>query len=160
MLSSGYYVERIPKALGDVENLFFKMSKEYYNPDMLSEELIHGYMTDLAAMILRAGENRKLTDVKSGNSVVEAAFAYLKSNYSADISIEDVALYVSLSAEHLSRTFKSETGFGIKEYLTLHFKQLILYKIPQNPPLPNLTCIPTCLARTKSLTLTRHFPEK
>ena len=56
LLSSGYYVERIPKTLGDVEDILFKMSKEYYNPDILSEELLRGYLTDLAALLFRAGE--------------------------------------------------------------------------------------------------------
>ena len=133
LLSLGCYVERIPKSLGDIEELFFKISKEQHNPDILSEELIHGYMTNLAAFILRAGETRKSTDMKSSNSVIEAAIAYLKNNYSDNISIEDAARHVSLSAEHLSRTFKSETGLGIKEYLTMYRLKQASFMLTEYP---------------------------
>lgn len=120
LLSSGHYVERIPKSLGDAEDILFKIRKERLNPNLLSEELIHGYMTAFAALIYKVGEIRKSTDLEYDNSIVEAVVAYLKTNYSNDISLDDIARHVSVSNAHLSRTFKSETGFGIKEYLTMY----------------------------------------
>lgn len=133
LLSSGHYVERIPKALGDLEDLFFKLCKEYHNPDLLSDELIHGYITELAAFIMRAEKTRGSTDMKSSNSVVESVISYLKDHYAVDVSLEDVAHHVSVSTAHLSRTFKQETGLGIREYLTMYrLKQaeLMLIEFP------------------------------
>ena len=136
LLSSDYYVGHIPKALGSVEDIFFKLNKEYLHPDILSDELILGYMTDLATLIFRSTEVRRSTDVKSSNSVVEQAIAYLKNNYSSDVNINELAQSLSLSAAHLSRTFKSETGLGIKEYLIMYrLKQaeLMLIEYPSKP---------------------------
>ena len=41
-------------------------------------------------------------------------------NYSNNISLEDVAKEVSVSYIHLSRTFKAETGFGPNEFLNFY----------------------------------------
>ena len=121
LLSSGHYIERIPRSLGDVEKIFFKICKEYCNPHLLSEELICGYITELATLIYLAEKSRKsIIDAESSNGIVELAVTYLQSNYSSDISVDDVCRYVSVSKAHLSRIFKEETGLGIKEYLAIY----------------------------------------
>lgn len=118
--SIGYYIERIPRSLGDAEKIFLKIWKEYSAPHLLSGELISGYITELAALIHLAEKSRKSTDVSCDNSVIELAVAYLKNNYANDISVDDVSRHVSVSKAHLSRMFKAETGLGIKEYLTVY----------------------------------------
>ena len=59
------------------------------------------------------------TQPHSKNQLVENVVAYIKENYALDISLAAMAKMHFVSAEHLSRTFKRETGFGFSEYLTL-----------------------------------------
>ena len=120
LISSGYYIERIPRSFGDVENIFSKIWKEYLSPHPLSKELICGYITELATLIYLAENTRKSIDVAHGNSVVESVIKYLQSNYSSNISVDDVSRHISVSKAHLSRIFKAETGLGIKEYLAIY----------------------------------------
>ena len=44
---------------------------------------------------------------------------YIQQNYANDVKLSVAAKLVSVSAEHLSRVFKKETGVGFKEYLTI-----------------------------------------
>ena len=120
LLSSGYYVKRLRVAINDVEELFSKIQKEYEHPDEISAELVKGYLASIAALIFRNPKNQETIEVKSKSRFVEAAIAYLKNNYSSNISLEDVANEVSVSYIHLSRTFKAETGFGPNEFLNLY----------------------------------------
>jgi AraC-like DNA-binding protein len=49
---------------------------------------------------------------------IQKAVQYLHKHFSEDISIADVAAAVQISDSNLSRTFKSETGTSLLEYLT------------------------------------------
>ena len=43
----------------------------------------------------------------------------ISENFQTNLVLNDLAESFSVSPEHLSRTFKKETGFGFNEYLTL-----------------------------------------
>ena len=120
LLSSGYHVKRLKVAIGEVEEIFRKIKKESDNTDDISAELVKSYLTSVAALIFRNPKDKDSIEIKSKSRFVEAAITYLKSNYSNNISLDDVARYVSVSYIHLSRTFKAETGFGLNEYLNLY----------------------------------------
>lgn len=49
---------------------------------------------------------------------VEAAKAYIRSNYSKDISLDEVSQEVNISPYYFSKVFKEEVGEGFVEYLT------------------------------------------
>lgn len=49
---------------------------------------------------------------------VERAIAFIMSNYGRDLSLDDVAGNVFLSAGYLSIIFKEETGYTVLEYIT------------------------------------------
>lgn len=49
---------------------------------------------------------------------VEAAKAYIKSNYSRDISLDEVSQKVNISPYYFSKIFKEDVGEGFVEYLT------------------------------------------
>ena len=42
----------------------------------------------------------------------------MQKNFASDITLSGIAKMCSVSPEHMSRTFKKETGFGFSEYLT------------------------------------------
>ena len=50
--------------------------------------------------------------------VVEAAKAYIRNNYSKDISLDEVSQAVNISPYYFSKIFKEDVGEGFVEYLT------------------------------------------
>jgi two-component system response regulator YesN len=58
-------------------------------------------------------------DGAGGNNVeiVEAAKKYIQMNYTKEISLEDIASYVSVSSYYLSRIFSKKEGMTYKDYL-------------------------------------------
>ncbi|HEY5562707.1 MAG TPA: helix-turn-helix domain-containing protein [Clostridiaceae bacterium] len=65
-----------------------------------------------------------LIDVLTGNSIhynystsIKKAIEFILNNYSKDISLTDVSLYVNMSPQYLSKLFKEECGKGFVAYL-------------------------------------------
>lgn len=52
------------------------------------------------------------------STVVSKAKAYIKNNYSKDISLDDVSRVVDISPYYFSKLFKEETGVNFIDYLT------------------------------------------
>lgn len=52
------------------------------------------------------------------NSEIIIALNYIEKNFNEDVTLEDVANYVSLSSSYLSKLFKKETGINFSKYLT------------------------------------------
>lgn len=50
-------------------------------------------------------------------AMVQAAKQYIKENISRDLSVVEVAEHVFLNPDYLSRVFKRETGYSLKEYI-------------------------------------------
>lgn len=57
-------------------------------------------------------------EVTKSQTVIERVKSYIKKNYDKDISRDEIANYVFLNPDYLSRTFKKATGLSISEYLT------------------------------------------
>ncbi len=99
-----------------IDEIFAQIEKEYYSHDEFSRDAIRSLVSELLVLICRAS---KISENKKEESpLVEKAAKYIRSHYAEDITLADVASYCYVSKEHLSRTFKRETGFGFNEYLT------------------------------------------
>ncbi|MNO24831.1 putative response regulatory protein [compost metagenome] len=61
-----------------------------------------------------------LKETLQSEGVVERAKRFIHENYHWDISRDDVAASVFLTPDYLSKTFKTETGMSIIEYLNAH----------------------------------------
>ncbi|MBQ7293300.1 MAG: AraC family transcriptional regulator [Clostridia bacterium] len=120
LLSVGHYVRRLTVPTSELVSTFEKIKKENYCPDEMSVPLVQGYLTSIAALISRSIENQESIDIKIQNKLVEAAIAYIKSNYSNDISLEDASKEISVNYRYLSRLFKIKTGVGFNEFLNLY----------------------------------------
>ena len=69
---------------------------------------------------LTLARNENQYDEKNSQSgYIEEAINYIQENLSSEISLCDIAGHFSVSAEHFSRQFKKETGFGFCEYVNL-----------------------------------------
>ena len=56
---------------------------------------------------------------KTGTVTTKETVAYIKENFSSDITLSALARRCAVSPEHLSRVFKRDTGFGISEYISI-----------------------------------------
>jgi YesN/AraC family two-component response regulator len=75
------------------------------------------YTAEMFYLILRYPKN--LDESTTGNQLIDSIVKYINQNYMSDIKLSTVAKMKSVSQEHISRTFKSCTGFGFNEYVTL-----------------------------------------
>ena len=117
LLSESRYLYRSREIARKVEELFNKIEKEYVNTDDFSKSLLRCYTAEMFYLILRYPGN--LEEATTGNELIDSIVKYIKHNYMSDIKLSTVAKMKSVSQEHLSRTFKSCTGFGFNEYVTL-----------------------------------------
>ncbi len=115
-LSTISYFAKNEKYSETINTLFDRIEKEYSSPDEFSEDALKAIICELLLLIVRAG--RVSENKKEESPIVEKAAKYIRTHYAEDISLADAATYCYVSKEHLSRTFKKETGFGFNEYLT------------------------------------------
>lgn len=81
-----------------------------------------------------ACENADSGTQKQENSTVERAKAYIRENYSWDISLDDVSRRLKLTPYYFSKLFKQETGSTFVEYLT-SVRMETAKKLLKNPEL-------------------------
>lgn len=117
VIPSMIYLYRNPEITDQVYGLFKKIENEYIQSDEFSSDILCCY-THMLFFLLARNKN-KCTKVQSSNAYIETIIRYIQKNYSTDISLSKTAKMYSVSPEHLSRTFKKETGFGFCEYVTL-----------------------------------------
>lgn len=114
-VSTGNYLFRNPFISDEVKNILSKIEAEYSLKDSFSDEIISCHTHSLFYLLMRNSES--CIDIENGNRVIEQAAAYIKENFSSDITLSDMAKKFSVSPEHFSRMFKKETGLGFSKYL-------------------------------------------
>ena len=117
-LPSLLHLYRNPTIVPYIRELFERIGKEYYSPDEYSENILLGLVHLLFYTLIRNTDS--CLTVQPSNLYTSQAIAYIKDNYSSDISLSALAKSISVSPEHLSRIFKKETGFGFSEYVSMY----------------------------------------
>lgn len=107
-----------PAAQKQIERIFAAVEKEKEEPDEFFTDSVRARIAQL--MVLIARESQAVEQRKSESPVVEKAVALIRRQYSKPVTLEGVAAACFVSREHLSRTFRKETGFGFSEYLNLY----------------------------------------
>lgn len=108
-------IYRNPETVPAINELFYLIEQEYLRSDYLSPAALKAYIEGILMIMLR--KSKKVSQER--NSIVQAAVGYIQENYASTIRLADVAKMLSVSEEHLSRTFKKEITFGFSEYITL-----------------------------------------
>jgi two-component system, response regulator YesN len=99
------------------------LSKPFSNEEFLNSinetiKKIEDRKTDSAEqdneLDLEMWGNKNINNIK----IVETAKKYIKMNYNKEISLEDIANYVSVSSNYFSRIFSKTEGITYKDYLT------------------------------------------
>ncbi len=116
-LSSMLYLYRNESISCEIKKIFDDIEKESSLSDDFSNGVIAAKV-ELLFFLLARNENT-CSSVSEGNEYVSAAIEYVRKNFRHDVRLARIAKEISVSAEHLSRMFKKETGFGFCEYLTL-----------------------------------------
>ena len=130
-LPSMLYLYRNPAISDEVDLIMEKIHREYESGDEHSPERLSSLTAEL--FILLARNISQKAKVETANLTVERTVNYIKDNYMNDISLGEMAKLNAISPEHLSRTFKKETGFGFSEYLTLVRLQRAEYMLKNEP---------------------------
>lgn len=110
------YLYRNKNTVDMVNEIFSSIEYEYAQNDMLSLPAIKSYTESLLMLMVR-NNGEKINQER--NTIVDAAIRYIQNNYNSTIRLAEVAKMLSVSEEHLSRTFKKEITFGFSEYITL-----------------------------------------
>lgn len=110
------YLYRNPETATMIDSIFAMIELEYNRGDTVSQVALRDYTEALLILMIR-NQHEKIRHDR--NSIVDAAIKYIQSNYMSTIRLVDVAKMLSVSEEHLSRTFKKEITFGFSEYVTL-----------------------------------------
>ena len=99
-----------------VDLVFSTIEREYAKNDFLTPSSLKCLTESLLLMMIRNHSEKIQND---RNTIVEVAIRYIQENYASTIRLAEVAKMLSVSEEHLSRTFKKEITFGFSEYITL-----------------------------------------
>ena len=116
-LPSIQYLYRNPSIRDEVYKIFKKIEYEYSLADDLSDEALKSYTHTFFFLLIRNLHTR--TQVEPKNEYIQIAVDYIQKNFNSYISLSELSKKCSLSAEHFSRMFKKETGFGFCEYVNL-----------------------------------------
>lgn len=110
------YLYRNPTTINNIDLIFNEIENEYLYGDTISKASLRSFTEALLVFIIR-NQQHKVTH--ENNTIVQAAIKYIQDNYTSTIRLAEVAKMLSVSEEHLSRTFKKEITFGFSEYITL-----------------------------------------
>lgn len=99
------------------KNLLASIEAESVLEDKFSRELIKNLTLTLLIQLSRVSENIK-HEIKAP-SFIQKISNFIVENYAMEINLDLLAREFSISKSHLSRLFKSTTGFGINEYITV-----------------------------------------
>ncbi len=111
------YIYRNYNIQSEIKSLFKKIHEEHKSPDKYSNEVLKLYLSELIYLLAR-NTNNVDGEIYSSPFVAETA-RYILENYAEEITLSSVSKIMNVSHEHLSRTFKKDTGLGFNEYLNL-----------------------------------------
>ena len=131
MIPSLMYLYRNKEISERVEELLIRIGEEYERHDAFRDEALRCLTFELFFLLARNAN--ECSEVSAGSLFIEETVKYIQKNYMADITLSTMAKLHSVSSEHLSRTFKKETGFGFSEYLTLVRLQKAEYMLRNEP---------------------------
>lgn len=112
------YLPETDETKVQVKAIFEVIQREYNSPDEFSEDVIRSKISELLVLIARCNEAGVQKNIES--PIIERAVKYIHKNYARGVTLKGAAEHCYVSPEHLSRTFKRETGFGFNEYLTVY----------------------------------------
>jgi AraC-like DNA-binding protein len=115
----------------EAQRIFSRIEEEHQRGDEYSKDAIKCYTGELFFLFLRSEETP--FDTAERKSIAQRAAKYARENYCSQIGLTDTAERLSVTAEHLSRSFKREIGFGFSEYILMLRLQKAEYMLKNEP---------------------------
>lgn len=114
----------------DLRGLFERMAQTAYVKKEAQLLIYESQVIELQLLIDQFVADHKASAFKAKNDIVNRAVKHLQQNYTNPaFSVEELADFVCVSREHLSRVFKTYTMESVHEYLTnlrmQHCRQMI-----------------------------------
>lgn len=115
----------------EADRIFSRIEEEYTRADGFSKDALKCYTGELFFLFLRSEDSP--SDTAERRSIAQRAAKYARENYCSQIGLSDTAARLGVTAEHLSRSFKKEIGFGFSEYLLMLRLQKAEYMLKNEP---------------------------
>lgn len=103
----------------NVSSLIDQMISEGRIEDACSDQMSCYLLRLFFLTILRCGIPAQGEKKRDGDTVVSDALSYITGHPAADLTLQTLAERAGLSESYFSKKFKSETGVGLKEFITL-----------------------------------------
>lgn len=106
-----------PKNLYEIEEVLFKIEKEYASQNLYKREMINLYILEILALLCRLRQESVPKDNET-EKIIHSVSEYINSNFGKDLSLKNLSHTFGISQAHLSRKFKAVSGMGLCEYIT------------------------------------------
>lgn len=98
-------------------NIFNMLENEDINSDNFSRDIVKCGIITLLVKISRS--EKKDARLKNSSPLFQEIARYISDNYYSEITLDMLSKKFAISKSHLSRKFKTATGFNISEYILL-----------------------------------------
>ncbi len=112
------YYKKTAETAERIKEIFCSIEKEQLKGDEFSDDAVRCKIGELLVYIVRNHHLNSQAPIKQ--SLIEQAIDYIQQNYASNITLAQTAEHCFVSKEHLSRTFKKQTGFGFCEFLNIY----------------------------------------
>jgi len=113
------YMKLSPLYALEMEKLAQKLYNEYYKKDSYYLEICKSLTKELLIHFYRQNLDVPQTKLTAIEQIIQNIAKYIAENYHLDLPLSLLAEKSAMSPGHLSRTFKTVTGFGIHEYISM-----------------------------------------
>ncbi len=103
-----------------IEAIYKKMLNEFTNQEDGCIDLLRVYLIELLITIFRSIKNSSKAESSAMShhaGLIDRSIQYLKSNYSVNAKLADLASLSFLSPAYYCRLFKEHTGMNVSEYI-------------------------------------------
>lgn len=109
-----------PRDHSHIHNLLKKMHAELKSDDSISDAMSFCYLALLVEYIVRNESFAKQSTVQNPSlQLTEDIMDYIIKNFNRDISVTDISSHFGYTPSYISTLFKTSSGIGIKEFITL-----------------------------------------
>lgn len=110
------YIKVRDNDMCEIRNYIVRMINEYYENAPARRSVLLGHMLSLLPVIFRR-YNIDEKQTFSKNMLVDQTIRYIKSNIYQNPKVSEIAGRRFITADHLGRVFKKETGMSIIQYI-------------------------------------------
>jgi len=101
----------------EFRSLFEKIYSEYNTRQKGFQNMIRAYLIELIIKLFREIDQNQPAFTESHQELVQMAINYMRENYMAHISLDDIVSNIFLSKNYFRQIFKKTTGISISSYI-------------------------------------------